>query len=108
MYSWGKGIDISVWKCEKYVPWCWVRGYAEDSDDNWCKDRYERLSSESKDGKDAFNTRKCTEELFKGHYVTFKGMSYGCDYKIIYFESKVKNIMLSKKTFLIAILDLNW
>ena len=27
---------------------------------------------------------------FKGHYAIFKGMSYGCDYEIIYFEWKGK------------------
>ena len=32
---------------------CWVRGYAEDSDDNYCEDRYKGISSEeSEDGKD--------------------------------------------------------
>ena len=36
-----------------------VRGYAEDSDDNYCEDRYEGISDESEDN-DAFNARKCS------------------------------------------------
>ena len=105
------------------MPLCCGRGYAENSDHNYCKDRYEEISNESKDGKDAFNAVKVgmgkmlsmlkkgtvVKEPFNWHYAIFKGMSYGWDYdyEIIYFEWKGKEYMLSKKMIWIAVPDLS-
>ena len=65
MCRFGKRLDILVWKCKKCVPLCLVRGYAEDSDDNFFKERFEGISSERVDGKDTFNSGKFSQRAIQ-------------------------------------------
>ena len=75
---------------------CLYVEYAEDSDSNYCEDRYMKES--------AVNVRvekmlsmldNVVKESFKGHYAIFKGKR--CDYDIKYFERKGKGYYVIKE-----------
>ena len=85
-----------------------VRGYAEDSDDNYCEDRYEGISNESEDGKDAFNAGNVFKKSHsKGRMLFSKGRIVAVIMKSYISKEKVKDIMSLKKMIWIAVSNLS-
>ena len=79
------------------MPLCQVK-YAEDSDSNYCEDRYMKESAvKVRVEKMLSMLDNAVKESFKGHYAIFKGKRYGCDYDIKYFERKGKGYYVIKE-----------
>ena len=79
------------------MPLCQVRlKYAEDSDSNYCEDRYMKESAvKVKVEKMLSMLDNVVKESFKGHCAIFKGKR--CDYDIKYFERKGKGYYVIKE-----------
>ena len=79
------------------MPLCQVRvKYAEDSDSNYCEDRYMKESAvKVRVEKMLSMLDNVVKESFKGHYAIFKGKR--CDYDIKYFERKGKGYYVIKE-----------